>query len=84
MRLGILTGGGDCPGLNAIIRAAAVHANRTHQGHILGFEDGWRGLFESRIRDHDLPTIEGIPPRGASRMGWRPWTWPCRGNSAAW
>ena len=38
MRLGILTGGGDCPGLNAVMRAVVVRALRTHEGHVLGFE----------------------------------------------
>ena len=45
MRLGILTGGGDCPGLNAVIRAAVVRTVRTYQGQMVGFEDGWLGLF---------------------------------------
>jgi 6-phosphofructokinase len=41
MRLGILTGGGDCPGLNAVIRAVVTRAIRTYDGRVLGIEDGW-------------------------------------------
>ena len=69
MRLGILTGGGDCPGLNAVIRAAVVRTVRTYQGQMLGFEDGWLGLLEARSRDLDLPAIKGILPRGGTILG---------------
>jgi phosphofructokinase-like protein len=69
MRLGILTGGGDCPGLNAVIRAAVVRTVRTYGGHMLGFEDGWRGLFENRVRDLDLGSVSGILPRGGTMLG---------------
>ncbi len=69
MRLGILTGGGDCPGLNAVIRAAVVRTVRTYQGQMLGFEDGWLGLLKSRVRDLDLPAIKGILPRGGTILG---------------
>jgi 6-phosphofructokinase 1 len=69
MRLGILTGGGDCPGLNAVIRAAVVRIVRTYQDQMLGFEDGWLGLLKSRVRDLDLPAIKGILPRGGTILG---------------
>ncbi|MBI5711312.1 MAG: 6-phosphofructokinase [Candidatus Eisenbacteria bacterium] len=69
MRLGILTGGGDCPGLNAVIRAAAVHTVRTYQNQMLGFEDGWLGLLKSRVRELDLPAVKGILPRGGTILG---------------
>ncbi len=69
MRLGILTGGGDCPGLNAVIRAAVVRTLRTYDGHMLGFEDGWLGLLENRARDLDLDAITGILPRGGTMLG---------------
>jgi ATP-dependent phosphofructokinase / diphosphate-dependent phosphofructokinase len=69
MRLGILTGGGDCPGLNAVIRAVVMRAVRTYQGQMLGFEDGWLGLFESRTRDLDLLAVRGILPRGGTILG---------------
>jgi len=69
MRLGILTGGGDCPGLNAVIRAAVVRTLRTHEGHILGFEDGWLGLLKNRVRELDLNAVTGILPRGGTMLG---------------
>ena len=69
MRLGILTGGGDCPGLNAVLRAAAVRVVKTHGGLLLGFEDGWRGLLENRVRPLDLNAVAGILPRGGTVLG---------------
>lgn len=48
MRIGVLTGGGDCPGLNAVIRAIVRTANGRHGDAIVGFQDGWRGLLEDR------------------------------------
>jgi len=69
MRLGILTGGGDCPGLNAVIRAAVVRTVRTYEGHMLGFEDGWLGPLKNRVRDLDLNAIRGILPRGGTILG---------------
>ena len=69
MRLGILTGGGDCPGLNAVIRAAAIRTIRTYGGQMLGFENGWRGLFENRTRELDLAAVSGILPRGGTMLG---------------
>ena len=60
MRLGILTGGGDCPGLNAVIRAAVIRTVRGYGGQMIGFEDGWRGVFENRTRDlNDAVLIGG-------------------------
>jgi 6-phosphofructokinase 1 len=69
MRLGIMTGGGDCPGLNAVIRAAVARTLRTYEGHMLGFEDGWLGLLNNRVRDLDLNAISGILPRGGTMLG---------------
>ncbi|HTK32633.1 MAG TPA: ATP-dependent 6-phosphofructokinase [Candidatus Saccharimonadaceae bacterium] len=69
MRLGILTGGGDCPGLNAVIRAAVARVVRGHAGLMLGFEDGWRGLFENRVNDLTLNAVAGILPRGGTMLG---------------
>lgn len=46
MRLGILTGGGDCPGLNAVIRAVVLHGDRRWGDEVVGFRDGWRGVVE--------------------------------------
>src|ERR1700739_5038942 len=48
MRIGILTGGGDCPGLNAVIRAVVRTCDSRYGSSVVGFEDGWRGLLENR------------------------------------
>lgn len=69
MRLGILTGGGDCPGLNAVIRAAVVRTVRTYDGLVLGFPDGWRGLIENRALELDLRSVAGALPRGGTLLG---------------
>jgi len=69
MRLGILTGGGDCPGLNAVIRAAVVRPYRTYVSQIVGFLDGWTGVLEGRTRELTLDSIAGILPRGGTVLG---------------
>lgn len=69
MRLGILTGGGDCPGMNAVIRAVVVRTLRTHGGTVIGFEEGWRGLLSGRVRELDPPSVAGILPRGGTILG---------------
>ncbi len=69
MRLGILTGGGDCPGLNAVIRAAVVRTIRTYESQIVGFLDGWLGVLEGRSREMSLDAIAGILPRGGTVLG---------------
>lgn len=69
MRLGILTGGGDCPGLNAVIRAATVRVIREHGGTMVGFLDGWEGLLANRSRELDREAIRGILPRGGTVLG---------------
>ncbi len=69
VRLGILTGGGDCPGLNAVIRAAVVRTLRTYQGGMLGFENGWLGLQRDLVRELDRHAIIGILPRGGTILG---------------
>ena len=69
MRLGILTGGGDCPGLNAVIRAVVLHGARRWGDEVLGFRDGWRGVTED---DAFLVTPERasrILSRGGTILG---------------
>ena len=69
MRFGVLTGGGDCPGLNAVIRAVVRKGIDVHGDEIVGFRDGWRGPLEG---DHEPLTIEstrGILPRGGTILG---------------
>jgi ATP-dependent phosphofructokinase / diphosphate-dependent phosphofructokinase len=69
MRFGVLTGGGDCPGLNAVIRAI-VRKGVDHHGHaILGFRDGWRGPIERDWSELTLESIRGILPRGGTILG---------------
>ena len=65
-RIGILTGGGDCPGLNAVIRAV-VRKGINQYGHaIVGFRDGWRGVLEGDVMDLTRETTSGILPRGGT------------------
>ena len=65
MRIGILTGGGDCPGLNAIIRAVVIKG--IHDGHrILGFRNGWKGMLESDYVELDRDSVSGIIHRGGT------------------
>src|SRR4051812_38069919 len=66
MRFGVLTGGGDCPGLNAVIRAI-VRKSALHYGHdIIGFRDGWRGPLEGDAIELTLDSTRGILPRGGT------------------
>src|SRR5437588_3816461 len=69
MRIGLLTGGGDCPGLNAVIRAV-VRKGIDHYGdQIVGFRDGWRGVLEGSFVELTLEWTGGILPRGATILG---------------
>src|SRR5215210_2414406 len=69
MRIGILTGGGDCPGLNAAIRAI-VRKGIDRYGHaIVGFEDGWRGALENHYRELTVESTRGILHRGGTILG---------------
>jgi 6-phosphofructokinase 1 len=69
MRIGILTGGGDCPGLNAVIRAVVRKGIGDHGDEIIGFRDGWRGVLESDTVAMDLHAVRGILPRGGTVLG---------------
>ncbi len=65
-RIGILTGGGDCPGLNAVIRAV-VRKGVNQYGHaIVGFRDGWRGVLEGSVMELTRESTSGILPRGGT------------------
>lgn len=69
MRLGILTGGGDCPGLNAAIRSA-VRFGDLEQGHtFVGFRDGWKGVLEDDADELTFDDVRGILPRGGTILG---------------
>jgi ATP-dependent phosphofructokinase / diphosphate-dependent phosphofructokinase len=66
MKIGILTGGGDCPGLNAVIRAIVRKGIFHYKDEFVGFLEGWRGVLESQIRVLDLEAVSGILPRGGT------------------
>jgi phosphofructokinase-like protein len=66
MKIGMLTGGGDCPGLNAVIRAVVRKGVFHHQDEFVGFLEGWRGLMEDKSMPLDLEAVGGILPRGGT------------------
>ena len=69
MRVGMLTGGGDCPGLNAVIRGAVRKGVKAHGHDFVGFRDGWRGPLESDTMTLGIPEVRGILPRGGTILG---------------
>src|SRR5437763_12750316 len=66
MKIGILTGGGDCPGLNAVIRAVVRKGSFHYNDTFVGFLEGWRGLLENMTMPLDLRAVAGILPRGGT------------------
>jgi 6-phosphofructokinase 1 len=66
MKIGILTGGGDCPGLNAVIRAIVRKGIFHYQDEFVGYLEGWRGVMENMTRKLDLETVKGILPQGGT------------------
>jgi ATP-dependent phosphofructokinase / diphosphate-dependent phosphofructokinase len=66
MRVGILTGGGDCPGLNAVIRAAVRKGIFHYQDEFVGFLEGWRGVVENNTKPLNLETVSGILQLGGT------------------
>jgi 6-phosphofructokinase 1 len=69
MRVGVLTGGGDCPGLNAVIRAVVRKGVRQHGFEFLGYRDGWRGPLEGVTMELGVEQCRGILPRGGTILG---------------
>ena len=69
MRLGVLTGGGDCPGLNAVIRAIVRKGVGQYGHEFVGYRDGWRGPLEGDSRPLGIPEVRGILPRGGTVLG---------------
>jgi ATP-dependent phosphofructokinase / diphosphate-dependent phosphofructokinase len=69
MRVGVLTGGGDCPGLNAVIRAVVRTGVAEHDMEFIGFRDGWRGPLEGDTMVLDVAAVRGILPRGGTILG---------------
>jgi 6-phosphofructokinase 1 len=66
MKVGVLTGGGDCPGLNAVIRAVVRKGVFHYEDEFVGFLEGWRGLLEDKTMPLDLASVGGILPRGGT------------------
>ena len=66
MRVGILTGGGDCPGLNAVIRAAVRKGIFHHNDEFVGFIEGWRGVVENKTKPLTIDTVSGILQLGGT------------------
>jgi ATP-dependent phosphofructokinase / diphosphate-dependent phosphofructokinase len=66
MKIGVLTGGGDCPGLNAVIRAVVRKGVFTYSDEFIGFLEGWRGVIEGNTMPLDLEAVGGILPRGGT------------------
>jgi ATP-dependent phosphofructokinase / diphosphate-dependent phosphofructokinase len=69
MRIGVLTGGGDCPGLNAVIRAVVRKGVQHYDHEFVGFRDGWRGPLEALTMPLDVAAVRGILPRGGTILG---------------
>ena len=69
MRVGVLTGGGDAPGLNAVIRAIVRKGERAYGDQFTGFADGWRGVIEGTVVPLASEGTRGILPRGGTILG---------------
>jgi phosphofructokinase-like protein len=69
MRIGVLTGGGDCPGLNAVIRAVVRRSIVTYEYDVLGIRNGWQGLVEGDVEPLGLYAVSGILHRGGTILG---------------
>ena len=69
MRIGVLTGGGDCPGLNAVIRAIVRKGVADYGHEFVGYRDGWRGPLDGVSRPLGIPEVRGILPRGGTILG---------------
>lgn len=69
MNVGLLTGGGDCPGLNAVIRAVVRKGQNQYGDTVVGFLNGWRGVIEGEHRPLDIAACRGILPRGGTILG---------------
>lgn len=69
MKVGVLSGGGDAPGINAVIRAIVRKGIQNYGFEILGIRDGWAGLLEARYMPLDINSASGLLPRGGSILG---------------
>ena len=69
MKIGILTGGGDCPGLNAVIRAVVRRARISYNWDVIGIKNGWNGLVDGEVEPLTLYAVSGILHRGGTILG---------------
>jgi len=69
MRIAMLTGGGDCPGLNAVIRSVTRRAIETYGWDVMGIKNGWRGLVRGEVEPMSLYSVSGILHRGGTILG---------------
>ena len=69
VRVGVLTGGGDCPGLNAVIRAIVRKGERVHGDEIIGFLDAWDGVRARKTMPLTVEAMRGTLPRGGTVLG---------------
>jgi 6-phosphofructokinase 1 len=69
VKIGILTSGGDCPGLNAVIRGAVLKGLKSHNHEFVGFRDGWRGVVEGDVLDLPRTAVRGISKQGGTILG---------------
>src|SRR6187402_1853208 len=69
MAIGILTSGGDCPGLNAVIRGAVLKSTQIYDQEFVGFRDGWRGVVEADVMPLERRDIQGIGKQGGTILG---------------
>ncbi|MDD9205891.1 ATP-dependent 6-phosphofructokinase [Georgenia sp. 10Sc9-8] len=69
MRIGLITGGGDCPGLNAAIRAVVKHGHGTYGHSIIGFRNGWKGVIEGDVQPLTREHIRNVLPVGGTMLG---------------
>jgi ATP-dependent phosphofructokinase / diphosphate-dependent phosphofructokinase len=82
MKIGILTSGGDCPGLNAVIRGAVLKGTEIYDRELVGFRDGWRGVVEGDVIPLERKDIQGISKQGGTILGTSR-TNPFEGNGGA-
>src|SRR5690348_8153184 len=69
MRVGVLTGGGDCPGLNAVIRSVVRKGVEEYAFEFVGLRDGWLGALQGNVVPLDISSVRGILPRGGTILG---------------
>ena len=69
MVIGVLTAGGDCPGLNAVVRAVVSRAVGTHDMEVVGIQNGWDGLMDGHVRALGRDDVRGILQRGGTILG---------------